>query len=166
MSKKFAGSLPYYIIRSIVAIANPAPLTRHAIFPSKQILFRLYADTSTSLGSSSPVSCDCAMSGCRMSALSSKLTVQSMAEECPSFVKTNGLISINEQSLEMKNWHRHNNKFDNSWPYSGLEFQGHTIFFNLMDLQSRDGVNNYRLDLFGGFIGHLFYINSVFRRNY
>ena len=33
-SKKFAGSSPYNLIISIVAIANPAPLTMHPILPS------------------------------------------------------------------------------------------------------------------------------------
>jgi len=30
-----AGHPPYNLIVSIVAIANPAPLTRHPMFPSK-----------------------------------------------------------------------------------------------------------------------------------
>ena len=34
-SKKFAGSAPYNLIMSMVAIANPAPLTMQPISPSK-----------------------------------------------------------------------------------------------------------------------------------
>ena len=34
-SKKFAGSPPDCFIKSIVAIAKPAPLTIHPIFPSR-----------------------------------------------------------------------------------------------------------------------------------
>ena len=34
-SKKFAGSAPYSLMMSIVAIAKPAPLTMHPMFPSK-----------------------------------------------------------------------------------------------------------------------------------
>ena len=34
---KFAGSFPYNLIISIVAIANPAPLTIHPILPSSFI---------------------------------------------------------------------------------------------------------------------------------
>ena len=36
-SKKFAGSSPYYLIISIVAIAKPAPFTIHPILPSNFI---------------------------------------------------------------------------------------------------------------------------------
>ena len=34
ISKKFAGFPPKKLIKSIVAIANPAPLTKQPIFPS------------------------------------------------------------------------------------------------------------------------------------
>ncbi len=33
-SRKFAGSPPWILIRSIVLIASPAPLTRQPMFPS------------------------------------------------------------------------------------------------------------------------------------
>ena len=36
-SKKFAGSAPFNFMISIVAIANPAPLTIHPISPSSAI---------------------------------------------------------------------------------------------------------------------------------
>ena len=34
-SRKLAGSPPWYLIRSIVLIARPAPLTRQAMSPSR-----------------------------------------------------------------------------------------------------------------------------------
>lgn len=34
-SKKLAGSPPFNLIISMVDIANPAPFTKHPIFPSK-----------------------------------------------------------------------------------------------------------------------------------
>ena len=34
-SRKFAGSPPWYLIRSMVLMARPAPLTRQAMSPSR-----------------------------------------------------------------------------------------------------------------------------------
>lgn len=39
-SKKLAGSAPYNLIISIVAIASPAPFTKHPIFPFKATYYK------------------------------------------------------------------------------------------------------------------------------
>ena len=52
-SKKFAGSSPYNLIISMVAIANPAPFTIHPIFPSNLMYARSCLLASISVSSSS-----------------------------------------------------------------------------------------------------------------
>ena len=99
-SRKFAGSPPYNLITSIVAIANPAPLTKQPMFPSsftydKPDSFALISTSSSSLRSR--------MSSqflCLNSAFSSNETFESSATISSSPVLTRGLISTIVQSFE------------------------------------------------------------------
>src|SRR4029450_8168495 len=62
-SRKLAGSPPYNLMMSIVAIARPAPFTRQAMFPSRPMELRPCFEASTSRGSSSAISRMAAISG-------------------------------------------------------------------------------------------------------
>jgi hypothetical protein len=85
---KLAGDPPWRFKTSIVAIANPAPLTRHPTFPSSLIKFRPYSAASTSWGSSWVVSLSLKMSFCRKSALSSKPNLASILRVSTEFKKS------------------------------------------------------------------------------
>ena len=102
MSRKFAGSAPAHLVMSIVAIANPAPLTMHPTRPPSSFTYaRSNSDASRSSGSICAGSCNSRRSGCRKSASSSIPTFASNAKTPPSSVSTNGLISTKEQSLSV-----------------------------------------------------------------
>ena len=97
-SKKFAGRPPWYLMMSIVDIANPAPLTKQPMFPSNLTYDKPCSDARTSLGSSSLKSRYCSRSLWRYNAFESNVILASNAIICPSPVMTNGLISQSEQS--------------------------------------------------------------------
>lgn len=91
-SRKFAGDPPLSLIMSIVAMANPAPLTRHPISPSSLMKLRpdllsvlvisnrrTHSAALTSSGSSCERSRQEKTSCWRKSALSSKPNLASMA---------------------------------------------------------------------------------------
>ena len=79
MSRKFAGSPPARLTRSIVVIARPAPLTMQPIVPSSLMKLIPSARASTSIGSSSSRSRIDSSSGWRGSAESSSVTFASSA---------------------------------------------------------------------------------------
>ena len=77
MSRKFAGSPPARLTRSIVVIASPAPLTMQPIVPSSLMNVRPASRASRSAGSSSSGSRSSSSSGWRGSAESSSVTLAS-----------------------------------------------------------------------------------------
>ena len=97
-SKKLAGSPPLSLIISIVAMARPAPFTIQPTLPSNFTKLRLYLPASTSVGSSSDVSLNEARSAWRISALSSRLILQSTATILLSAALNSGFISSIPQS--------------------------------------------------------------------
>lgn len=119
-SRKLAGLPPCKARTSMVAIAKPAPLTKHPILPSSLMKFRFAFWASTSEGSSWVMSRRAKMSFCRNSALSSKPNLASILQSqdgqrrkacdckrlyhktCPSDVSAKGLISICVASLSLK----------------------------------------------------------------
>mmetsp|Transcript_9635 Transcript_9635/g.30531 ORF Transcript_9635/g.30531 Transcript_9635/m.30531 type:complete len:260 (+) Transcript_9635:555-1334(+) len=105
-SRKLAGEPPCMVIMSNVAMARPAPLTRHPMDPSRPIKLRSCLDASTSRGSSSVVSRMAKISSWRNDALSSKASFASKETMSPSGVSTNGLISTCVQSLASNNLYR------------------------------------------------------------
>mmetsp|Transcript_3298 Transcript_3298/g.7975 ORF Transcript_3298/g.7975 Transcript_3298/m.7975 type:complete len:350 (-) Transcript_3298:88-1137(-) len=101
-SRKLAGSPPLSLMMSMVAMARPAPLTRHAMLPSRLMKLRSCAAACTSRGSSWEVSRCSWMAFWRKSALSSKLTLASTATTLPSGVSVKGLTSTIVQSHLVK----------------------------------------------------------------
>ena len=101
-SRKLAGSFPYNFIISIVAIANPAPLTMHPIEPFSFIYARSCLLASISAGSSSFRSLSSKISGLLKSALSSKFIFASRHINFSSFEIIRGFISIKLQSLSWR----------------------------------------------------------------
>ena len=100
-SKKFAGSSPYNLIISIVAIAKPAPFTMHPILPSNFMYAKSCLLASISAGSSSFKSLNSKISGCLNIELSSKFILASRQSKSFSSVKINGLISTKFASVEI-----------------------------------------------------------------
>ena len=84
---------------SIVAIASPAPFTRHATVPSNWMKFRFALPARISAGFSSPSSRSAAMSLCRNSALSSKSNLASRTTTSPLFVTASGFTSARVASF-------------------------------------------------------------------
>ena len=101
MSRKFAGSPPYNLITSIVAIAKPAPLTKQPMFPSKSTYESPCSCALTSTSDSSEMSLRSSLHGCLNAAFSSKLTFASKATIDPFPSLTRGFISIIEQSFSV-----------------------------------------------------------------
>ena len=102
-SRKLAGSPPYILIISKLAIAKPAPLTIQPIFPSNFIYARSYFDASLSYSSSSFSSLNSSISGWRYKALSSKLTLASRHNSLSVSVIIKGLTSTRLASFSKKN---------------------------------------------------------------
>ena len=88
---------------SIVAIARPAPLTMHPIFPSNFIYDKSCLLASISFSSSSVKSLKLKISWFLKSALSSKFIFASKQIILLSFVKIRGLISIRLASFSINN---------------------------------------------------------------
>ena len=106
-SKKFAGEAPLSLIISIVAMARPAPLTKHPIVPSSFIYAKSNLLANISAGSSSVSSLNDIISGCLNKALLSKDIFASRAIKLYSEVNTRGLISNKLASFSIKslyNW--------------------------------------------------------------
>ena len=100
-SRKFAGLAPKYLIKSMVAMASPAPLTMQPIVPSsptndRPVGLRLHLVLAVFLRASQASS-----SGCLNKPLSSKITFASAATSLPSAVSAHGFISTSEQSLSV-----------------------------------------------------------------
>ncbi len=114
-SRKFAGSPPYNLITSIVAIANPAPFTKHPIFPSSFTYDRPDSLARTSTSSSSLKSRNESQFLCLNSAFSSKETFESRATISSFLVLTNGLISTIVQSFNTNIWYMLDNIFMNDF---------------------------------------------------
>ena len=100
-SKKFAGSFPYCLIISIVAIARPAPLTMQPMLPSSLIYARSCLLASISVAFSSFKSLSFKISGCLNKALESKFTFASRHTSFFSSVKIKGFISTILESVQV-----------------------------------------------------------------
>mmetsp|Transcript_48131 Transcript_48131/g.75165 ORF Transcript_48131/g.75165 Transcript_48131/m.75165 type:complete len:304 (-) Transcript_48131:184-1095(-) len=101
-SKKFAGSPPWSLMMSMVAIASPAPLTRQAMLPSRLMKFKSNLAASTSNTSSWEVSRWSWISFWRNSAFSSNPTLASTQQISSLVVSMKGLTSTMVQSHLMK----------------------------------------------------------------
>ena len=101
-SKKLAGDDPLRFMISIVAIANPAPLTKQPISPSNFIYAKSNFLAIVSDGSSSVSSLSSKTSGCRNKLLLSKDIFASSAINLFSFVRTSGFISTKLASRSTK----------------------------------------------------------------
>ena len=112
-SRKLAGSPPYNLITSMVAIAKPAPFTMQPISPSSFTYERPVSFALTSISSSSERSLIFSHSGCLNNALSSNETLASRATMLPLSVLTRGLISIMLQSESMNKDPRFTTKSEN-----------------------------------------------------
>mmetsp|Transcript_13932 Transcript_13932/g.27578 ORF Transcript_13932/g.27578 Transcript_13932/m.27578 type:complete len:325 (-) Transcript_13932:125-1099(-) len=97
-SRKLAGSPPWSLMMSMVAMARPAPFTRHAMLPSRLMKLRSNDAASTSIGSSWEVSRRLWISFWRKSALSSKPILASTQQISPAVVSMNGFTSTMVQS--------------------------------------------------------------------
>src|SRR5690606_31088034 len=99
MSRKFAGSPPSNLIRSIVAMARRPPLTTAPISPSNLTYVSPAPRASVSAAGSAVTSRSSAISGRRKSSLSSMFILASIALTSPSGVVISGLISASEAPL-------------------------------------------------------------------
>ena len=102
MSRKFAGSPPASLTRSMVVIASPAPFTMHPIDPSSLMKLIPASRAAISDGSSSLRSRIASRSGWRGRAESSSTILASSASNRPSSVTTSGLISARSASDSTK----------------------------------------------------------------
>ncbi|EDZ71910.1 hypothetical protein AWRI1631_74630 [Saccharomyces cerevisiae AWRI1631] len=123
-SKKFAGSPPFNLMTSIVAIAKPAPLTKHPMLPFNLTKFKSYFFALTSSGSSCDKSLQEYIFSCLNDALSSNPNLASVhmilwVGSCSISLK--GLISTCVASLSMNILYKLETAFAASSCASGLK---------------------------------------------
>ena len=102
-SKKLAGFPPFIWMRSIVAMASPAPLTIHPILPSRAMQLRSCLSAQTSFQFFCEMSSIINSYFCRQPELSSMLILQSQIFRFPSMSTPKGFIQISVASFSRKN---------------------------------------------------------------
>src|SRR6185369_16542486 len=98
-SRKLAGCPPCSLIRSMVAIARPAPFTMQAMSPSREPQVRSCSLARRSMGSSWVASRSAASSGWRKIAFASTLILASSATRAPARVTIRGFTSTRLRSF-------------------------------------------------------------------